>query len=105
MTPTEEIKSLQRQVVEMRLQISQQAEAHAALIDHAVQRAVDAKTGGRSLTEAERDWVRTAAADAAERKRMRSAIFLHLLQWGVGGTDGFMLYSAWQSCKRKVQGL
>lgn len=102
MTPAEEIKNLQRQLVEMRLQISQQAEAHAALIDHAVQRAVDAKIGGRSLTEAERDWVRTASAEAAERKRMRSAIFLHILQWGVGGTVGFLLYSAWQSIKSKV---
>ncbi len=94
--------SLQEQIVQMRLRLDQQAEAHAALIEHAVSRAVDAKLGGRSLTEAERDWVRDAAAQAAERKKMRSAVLLHILQWGVGGSVGFLLYSAWESIKRKV---
>jgi hypothetical protein len=93
---------LQRQIVELRMRMEQQAEAQAALIEHAVSRAVDAKTGGRSLTEAERDWVREAAAGAAERKKMRSAVLLHLVQWGIGGSVGFLLWSAWESLKLKL---
>lgn len=96
------VASLQEQMVALRLQLDQQATADAALMDHAVQRAIDAKLGGRSLTEAERDYVREAAAQSAERKRIRGAILLHILQWGVGGTVGFLLYSAWESVKRKV---
>lgn len=84
------------------MRMEQQAEAHAALIEHTVSRAVDAKVGGKSLNEAERDWVRESAANAAERKKIRSAILIHILQWGVGGTVGFLLYSAWESIKRKV---
>ena len=97
------VASLQTQVVELRMRMEQQAEAHAALIDHAVARALEAKLGGRSLTEDERDWVRTAAKESAERRKVRSAIVLHVLQWGVGGAVGFVLYSAWESLKAKVR--
>lgn len=97
------VASLQEQVVTLRMRMDQQAEAHAALIDHAVARALEAKLGGRSLTEDERDWVRTAAQDAAERRKVRSAVLLHVLQWGVGGAVGFVLYSAWESLKAKVR--
>lgn len=97
------VASLQTQIVEQRMRMEQQAEAHAALIDHAVARAIEARFGGRSLTEDERDWVRDAAKDSAERRKVRSAVLLHVLQWGIGGTVGFILYSAWESIKAKVR--
>jgi CHASE1-domain containing sensor protein len=99
----DECTHLQRQIVELRMRMEQQAEAHAAVVEHAVSRAVDAKLGGRSLTEAEREWVRDAAAKAAEHKKMRGAVILHLVQWGIGGSVGFLLYSAWESIKAKVR--
>jgi hypothetical protein len=94
---------LQRQIVELRMRMEQQAEAQAALIEHAVSRAVDAKMGGRSLTEAEREWVRSSVEKAGEHKKMRGAIFLHLLQWGIGGSVGFLLWSVWESLKLKLK--
>lgn len=93
---------LQRQIVELRMRLDQEREANAALLEHLVGRAVDARLGGRTMTEQEAQWVKEGAAQAAERKRMRSAVVLHVLQWGVGGTVGFLLYSAWESIKRKV---
>lgn len=98
-----QVNSLQRQIVELRMQLDQQAQGHAALIDHTVSRAIDAKLGGRALTEEERDWVRQSTKDAGERKKIRSALVLHIMQWGIGGTVGFLLYSAWEGFKKELQ--
>jgi hypothetical protein len=103
-SPDERIDKLQEQIVTLRLQLDQQAHGNAALIDHAAQRAIAAQLGGRALTEAERDWVRASSANATERKRVRAAIWLHILQWGIGGAIGFAALSLWESFKAKVQG-
>jgi hypothetical protein len=100
---SEDHADLQRQIVELRMRMEQQAEAQAALIEHAVSLAVDAKTGGRPLTEAERDWMKEASAAAVERKKIRSAVLLHLVQWGVGGSVGFLLWSAWENFKFELK--
>lgn len=97
------VDSLQRQIVELRLRLDQSTEANAALMDHAAQKAVDAKIGGRSLTETERDWVRISSKSEDERRRMRTDIATHVIKWGVGGTLGFIAYSAWESIKAKVR--
>ena len=94
--------TLQRQIVEMRLRMDQQAEANAALMDHAAQRAIAAALGGKQLTEDEREWVRNSFKAETERKRVRSELVLHVLKWGVGGSVGFMLYSAWEQVKASL---
>ena len=96
------IESLQAQIVELRMRLEQQGATSAALLDHAVANAVAAEMGGRQFTDIEHGWVRSAAADAAERKRVRSALVLHVLQWFVGGAVGFMLFSAWESVKASL---
>ena len=94
--------SLQRQIVELRLRMDQQAEGNAALMDHAAQRAVTAALGGKQLTEDEREWVRKSSQAESERKKIRSDLVLHVLKWGVGGSVGFMLYSAWEQVKASL---
>lgn len=98
----DKLAALQRQIVELRLHISQMDERHAALIRHEASLAVQATIGGRALTEAERDWVRDACAAAAERKRVRSDLVLHFLKWGLGGAAGFALWSMWEAVKAKI---
>lgn len=93
------IDSLQGQIVELRLRMDQQASTNAALLDHAVAKAVAAEMGGRQISEAQHQWIASGTLDAAERKRVRSALVLHVLQWGVGGAVGFALFSAWEQVK------
>lgn len=94
-----ECANLQRQVVELRMQLDQQAQTNAALLQHAVSVAVDAKTGGRMMTAAQYEWVRDGEAAAGERKKARNAILLHVAQWGVGLSIAFIAMSVFDRVK------
>jgi DNA repair exonuclease SbcCD ATPase subunit len=109
MTAAEDIAELrrktddqQRQIVELRLMISQRDEAHAALIQHLVTKQIAGELDDRLPTKLERAYLAEIFARAVQRAKDKNDLLVHFLKWGVGGALAFFLYAGWESVKAKL---
>ena len=109
MTASEDIAELrrrsddqQRQIVELRLVISQRDDGHAALIQHLVTQQIAAQLDDRVPTKLERAFLSEMFARSVQRAKDRNDLLVHFLKWGVGGALAFFLYAGWESIKAKL---
>jgi hypothetical protein len=109
MTAAEDIAELrrqlaeqQRQIVEMRLSMSQEDERTAALMKHWVTSEIHGQLDDRLPTKEERQHLSLLFRQAIQRAKDRNELMMHILKWGVGGGLAFFLVAGWESIKAKL---
>lgn len=97
-------RTLQEQIVALRMQIETMSSTQATLIEHFVVKAVAAEVGDRLPPEEHTRWLADQYAAAQERRRQRNELALHLLKLGIAGCIGFILWATWEATKSKITG-
>jgi hypothetical protein len=92
----------QRQIVEMRLMMSQEDERTAALMKHWVTAEIHGQLDDRLPTKEERQHLTESFRRAIQRAKDRNDLMMHVLKWGVGGALAFFLVAGWESIKAKL---
>jgi hypothetical protein len=99
---TEEAKSLQEQIVTLRLRIDQQGEAMAALVRHYVEHEIATVMKGRLPTSEVTDWATLECEKAKQRKKDWREIFMHSLKLGSAATAAVVCVALWEAFKSKI---
>ena len=99
---TEEAKSMQEQIVALRLRIDQQGEAMAALVRHYVEHEIATVMKGRLPTSEVTDWATLECEKAKQRKKDWREIFMHSLKLGSAATAAVICVALWEAFKAKI---
>ena len=106
MTASEDIAELrrqiseqQRQIVELRLSVSQEDERTAALMKHWVTSEIHGQLADRLPTKEERMHLTATFKAAIQRAKDRNDLMMHIVKWGVGGSVAFFLIAGWDWIK------
>ena len=91
---------LQRQIVELRLQISHMGENQSALIEHVTRREVMHQMEILSITQDDVRYVREARAARDHRRNLMRDIGTHIAKLASGGALGYVAYSLWERIKK-----
>lgn len=97
-------RSLQEQIVQLRLQLENMATAQATMIDYTVAKTVEREVGERLPPAEHTRWLAERYDEAQRRKRARDDLLVHLLKLGSAGMLGFMAWALWEAIKAKVTG-
>ena len=99
---TEDTKSMQEQIIALRLRIDQQGEAMAALVRHYVEHEIATVMKGRLPSPEVTDWATLECEKAKQRKKDWREIFMHSLKDGSAATAAVICVALWEAFKAKI---
>lgn len=98
----EDIKSLQAQIVELRLRLEQQGEAMASLTKHYVEQQIAQVLKGRLPSPEVTDWATMECEKSKQRKKDWRELFMHSLKIGSAATAAFLCVAVWEAFKARL---
>lgn len=102
MTTSDDVSHLRAQIVELRLMISQQGEAMAALTKHYVETEVANVLKGRIPSIEVTDWATLECEKSKQRKKDFKELFMHSLKLGTAAAAAFLCVAIWEAFKARL---
>lgn len=100
----EDIKSLQEQIVSLRLRIDHQGESMAALVRHYVENEIQTVLKGRIPSKEVTDWATLECERSKTRKKDVKDLVMHSVKMSSAAAVAFFLWALWEGFKAKVTG-
>lgn len=104
MTTSDDIQHLKAQIVELRLMISQQGEAMAALTKHYVEHEIQSTLKGRLPSAEVVEWAAAECERSKARRKDFKDLFMHSLKLGTAAAAAFLCVAIWEAFKQRVVG-
>ena len=102
MATADDIRDLQRQIVELRASMELADQRHASLIEYHVAREISAKCQGRLPSAEVLAWCERGYAASLERAKSIREVMLHTVKLSAWSGLAFIVWSVWESLKTKI---
>lgn len=102
MALADDIRDLQRQIVDLRAGMEMAHQREAALIEYHVARELTSKTQGRLPSVEVLAWSERCYAASLERAKSLREVMLHTVKLSAWSGLAFVMWSVWEGLKTKI---
>ena len=102
MAAADDIRELQRQIVELRASIEMAHQREAALIEYHVAREISSKCQGRLPSAEVLAWCERGYQASLDRAKSMREVILHTVKLSAWSGLAFLVWSVWETVKAKV---